>query len=63
MPVQLILGISFIVVGAAIGIWDVYAVSSGRPNDTVSAVMQTWGRMAPWLPFLLGFLAGHLWWG
>jgi len=62
MHVNAYLGVGLIAVCAAIALWDLWAVSAGHPAETVSEVFKSFGARNLWLPFALGFVAGHLWW-
>lgn len=44
------------------GIWDVCFLSLGRPEATVSKILQGWSLNFPILPLLIGVLLGHLFW-
>lgn len=44
------------------GLWDVWVIAHGRPNDTVSRVLQEWSVAYPMLPLALGILLGHIFW-
>jgi hypothetical protein len=42
--------------------WDVYAATRGQEGVTISAVTWATIRGNPWIPFLVGFVCGHLFW-
>lgn len=42
--------------------WDVYAATRGQTGVTISAVTWTVIKGNPWVPFLVGFCMGHLFW-
>lgn len=46
----------------AIGVWDIWVVSSGRQDMTVSSVLHDWSLRHPILPLTLGILLGHVFW-
>jgi hypothetical protein len=48
---------------AIIGVWDIYCTYGPGSQYTVSALLADWSRDWPMLPFLLGTLAGHIFWG
>lgn len=48
--------------GLAIG-WDLYVYSYGENADMISNVIWNASSKHPVLPFLTGFLMGHLFWG
>jgi hypothetical protein len=43
-----------------IALFDIWAIWKYGPASTVSAVVTEWARSYPALPFLIGFLMGHL---
>lgn len=45
-----------------VGIYDSYLLAFGVQGVTVSSVIQGWASSYPVLPFLLGVVAGHLFW-
>ncbi len=47
---------------AAIGIYDVYALTEGGPEATISSVIISLSHDFLIIPFLAGVLAGHLFW-
>lgn len=51
---------AFLVIAFLAGIWDIYVLAKGRPQDTISSTVQEWSREFQVLPFALGFLACHL---
>jgi hypothetical protein len=42
-----------------LALWDVLAFVFGK-NATISVVITDWSYYTPWVPFVLGFLCGHL---
>lgn len=44
----------------ALGIYDLYAVSTGGVDATISRYLQNSAFDAPLVPFVFGFIAGHL---
>lgn len=51
----------FVVIGIALGV-EVYALMNKKPGDTISEVTWKVIRHNPFIPFLVGFLMGHLFW-
>lgn len=43
--------------------WDIYAAFSGHGEHTVSAIIAGWSDRRPILPFVLGMVVGHAFWG
>lgn len=60
LPANIWIAIVVISLGVAITIWDVVALSSGHPGETVSAIIGSWAREYPVLAFAFGWLACHL---
>lgn len=58
----LILSIGLIAVCLGIAVWDIYAAYQVGWQHTVSATMQRWSMTWPVLPFILGIIAGHIFW-
>lgn len=44
----------------ALGIYDLYAVSTGGVESTISRYMQQIGLDAPVIVFVIGFICGHI---
>ncbi len=42
--------------------YDIFAVFSGGPQNTISWKLMTWSQRFPIIPFVGGVLAGHWWW-
>lgn len=59
---QLILTVMLFSLAFVIGVWDIWAVYHDRGQDTVSNILGLWAAQLPILPFMLGLLAGHLFW-
>lgn len=59
---QLVLALSLAVILGIIGIWDAWAIFSGKRASTVSEVIHEWSVIWPVLPFFVGLLMGHLFW-
>lgn len=55
------LAVSLIGLLAMIGVYDAWALLSNRGAPTVSDVVKSLSAGYPIVPFLAGFLAGHLW--
>jgi hypothetical protein len=55
-----IIAISLLVAAFAVGVWDIWVAFSGHQNQTVSSVLRGWAKEFPFLPFFLGYLAGHI---
>jgi len=43
--------------------WDVFVAWNGVPGDTVSEMVFNFARHHPTIPFLLGYVCGHFFWG
>jgi len=54
------LAITMLVVLAAVGLYDLYALWHLDTQDTVSHHMRAWSVAFPGLPMLIGFVLGHL---
>jgi hypothetical protein len=59
---QVLLSLFFLVIVAAVWVWDVYVIIQAKPGLTVSATMHRWSVAWPILPFLVGVLVGHVFW-
>lgn len=55
------LSVGLLLVLATIGVFDFFMIFSGYPQKTVSEYINAWSVKFPFLPFLAGILAGHLW--
>lgn len=55
-----ITSIIFIVVLVCLSLYDLVLFSIGLP--TISSIVWEWNAKMPVIPFLGGFVAGHLWW-
>ena len=44
----------------ALGIYDLWAVSTGGVESSISRFMQDSGIRAPWIVFTVGFICGHI---
>ncbi len=44
-----------------LGIDDLWAVSTGGVESSISRFMQDSGLRAPWIVFTVGFICGHIW--
>lgn len=44
----------------ALGIYDLYAVSTGGVDSTISRYLQNAAFDAPLIPFVFGFICGHV---
>ena len=55
-----VVGIGLLVVLVVATAWDAYAVASGNTQSTVSGAIREWSTRWPVVPFLAGFLCGHL---
>lgn len=42
--------------------WDIFAATRNQTGVTISAVTWSVIKNNPWVPFLVGFLCGHLFW-
>jgi hypothetical protein len=59
---SLILAILLVLIALAIAAYDMYAAFGPGPEYTVSALIGEWSGRVPIIPFLLGLVAGHLFW-
>ena len=50
------------VAAIASGVWDIYVIWWGEPEDTVSAILQSWSVAYPIFPLICGILIGHVFW-
>jgi len=46
----------------AVAAWDIWAVASGRPDDTVSHTFLDWSTSYPIFAFVFGIVCGHVFW-
>lgn len=51
-----------LVIFVIIAVYDVYAMIVGGTENSISHLIITASYKYPILPFLMGLLAGHLWW-
>jgi len=47
---------------AVVAAWDVYVIYQGQQEATFSVVIYESSRRWPVIPFVLGFLCGHIFW-
>ena len=47
---------------AVVAAWDVYVIYQGQQEATFSVVLYESSRRWPVIPFVLGFLCGHIFW-
>lgn len=47
---------------AAIAIFDVWVIAKKGKQESISAYIIRWSHKYPSIPFLIGFVAGHLFW-
>lgn len=59
---RVVLAFTFLLVTFAVGVWDIYAVAKGRPEDTVSVTLHAWSIIYPILPLAIGLVIGHIFW-
>ena len=45
---------------AALVIWDFVVAGNKVEGDTISEVIWDWSRQTPMIPFVVGFVCGHL---
>lgn len=45
----------------ALGIYDLWAVSTGGVTSSISKFMQNSGFDAPFIVFTVGYISGHIW--
>lgn len=57
-----LLASAFLIVCGGVTVWDIYCAYQLTWEHTVSATIQRWGMVWPILPFVLGILAGHIFW-
>lgn len=62
MTARVWLIVLFLFAHLVIAIWDIWAVTAGRPEDTVSSALLDWARQAPVIVLVIGFILGHLFW-
>jgi hypothetical protein len=43
--------------------WDIYVYLNAPPDCLITSVIWNTAREHPVLPFIAGFVAGHLFWG
>jgi len=55
-----LLAVTFLLLVALIGFYDLYALWYLPPENTVSWFLRLWSRDFPGLPLFLGFVLGHL---
>lgn len=46
----------------AIAIFDVYIINTQGKYESISAYIIRWSHEYPSIPFLIGFVCGHLFW-
>ena len=51
-----------ILIVLVVGSWDTYLILSGDEDATVSVVLYESARQWPVIPFVAGFLCGHVFW-
>lgn len=56
------LSLAFLVVIAAVWVYDTIAGVRGKPLETVSATLLEWSQTWPILPLAVGIVLGHLFW-
>jgi len=49
-------------VAVALGIYDIYALTAGGAEATISVVIRQAALKNPAIPFAAGFLCGHFFW-
>lgn len=59
---KIYLSLGFLVVLAAVWVWDWYAIVKQQPKETVSAMLLEWSQAWPILPFMVGVIIGHIFW-
>ena len=47
---------------AVVAAWDVYVIYQGQQEATFSVVLYESSRRWPVIPFVFGFLCGHVFW-
>lgn len=46
----------------AVAVFDVYIIAEAGKTESISATIIRWSHDYPSIPFLLGFVCGHLFW-
>lgn len=59
---RIFLAVMFVGMILLIALWDIACAAWGRPDDTVSATLQDWGRQHTMLTVAIGSVVGHLFW-
>jgi hypothetical protein len=59
---QYLVAALFLVMCLMVAIFDLYATRAWGSESTVSWIVRNWSAHYPILPFMLGMLAGHLFW-
>ena len=47
---------------AAIAVFDVWVIANKGKQESISAHLIRLSHKHPSIPFLIGFVAGHIWW-
>lgn len=59
---RIIIALAFMAIVMAVGLFDLWAMATGQPKQTVSAVIQDWSQQFPSFSLVCGFILGHLFW-
>jgi len=62
MDIKKITKIFILVIGVAIGVYDVYAIGQGGTEASISQTIYIWAYKYPAFTFFMGFICGHLFW-
>lgn len=60
--VRVLLAVTMHAVILLVFAWDLFALATGHPELSVSALTQEWAKTNPVLPLATGLLLGHLFW-
>lgn len=58
ITVSILLGVAALLIG-----WDIYVYFAGDRVDLITSVVWNTSREHPVVPFLVGVVMGHLFWG
>jgi hypothetical protein len=63
MSTQRATKVILLVVAVGLVLWDVFVAAEPTPGDTISEVMLRWALRHPVIPFAIGVVCGHVFWG
>lgn len=58
ITISILLGVASLLIG-----WDIYVYFAGENSDMITAVIWKTSTSHPVVPFLVGVVMGHLFWG